>query len=320
MQSNKIKTHAALITANLLFGLNYSYSKSIIPNFLPPMGLAVLRMAFAAALFVVAIQFVRRERIEKGDLLKLFVASILGLVLNQMLFLQGLNYTSPVDASIITTAIPLLVLFISAIFIKERITFLKLVGVVTGAVGALLVILYGGLSRLGEGALQGNLLVLASSISYAGYLVWSKPLMEKYSPLTVMTVIFVMAALVTTPIFGMSLVRVDYGAIPIEIWGAIAFVLIFPTFLAYLCIGYGLKRVPPTTVSIYQYAQPVVASFFAIFRGQDTVDGIKLLAAALVFAGVFLVTQAVRLEAILLGFYPKNLHNPFGSKDAPSEK
>ncbi len=296
----KYRAYLALIGANILFGLNYSYSKTIMPEYMSPLALAVLRVSVAAVLFLAAIAFTHRERVGKQDVWKLAVASMLGLVANQFVFLQGLRYTSPVDAAIITTCIPVLVLLISALFRKERITPFRLIGVIVGAAGALLVILYGGLVHLGKGQLGGNLLILFSSCCYAGYLVWTKPLTQKYSPLTVMTYMFVVATVTTLPFFGFSLAQTDWGAIPADIWGAIVFILLGVTFVAFLLVAYGLRKVRPTTVAIYQYLQPVVAVLFAVLRGQDRLDGVKLLAAGLVFSGVFMVTQAHRFEKSLL--------------------
>lgn len=305
MMKDKYRAHVALVIANVLFGLNYSYSKSIIPDSMTPLALAVLRVSVGAIMFLVAFRLMKEHPVERRDVPKLAVASILGLVANQFVFLQGLRYTSPVDASIITTVIPVLVLLISALFMREKITLFRSVGIVIGAAGALLAILYGGLSSLGEGTLTGNLLILFSSFCYAGYLVWTKPLMEKYNPLVIMTYMFTLGTLMTFPFFGFSLFRTDFGAITPGIWGAIIFVLVGTTFSAFFCVGYGLKRVKPTTVAIYQYMQPVVAAFFAIFRGQDTLNGVKILAAAMVFSGVFLVTQSARFEKYLPGGHGK---------------
>lgn len=296
MIPQKYRPHAALLFANLLFGLNYSYSKSIIPDSMSPLALALFRVGVGSVLFLLTFFLTRQKAVELKDLFKLIVASILGLVANQFVFLQGLRYTSPVDASIITTVIPVLVLIISAIFLREKITFFRSLGVVIGASGALLAILYGGLVNREAGGLAGNLLILTSSICYSGYLVWTKPLMEKYNPVVIMTYIFVIGSLLTFPFFGNSLWDTDFAAIPTSSWGAILFVLLGPTFIAYFCVGFGLKRVRPSTVAIYQYLQPVIAAFFAVFRGQDTINGVKILAAILVFGGVFLVTESSRLD------------------------
>ncbi len=297
MWKERYGAHGALLLGNLLFGLNYSYSKSLFVE-MTPLSLAMIRVVAASVLFLLVSGATGQRRVERRDLPKLLVASLLGLVANQFVFLQGLQFTSPVDASIITTVVPVLVLLISALFIGERITLFKTAGILVGAAGALLAILYDGLGTLGQGRLGGNLLILTASTCYAGYLVWVKPLMEKYHPILIMTYVFVMGTILTLPFFGRSLLAVDFGSLEPGAWGALVFVLLGPTFLAYLFIGSGLKRVRPTTVSIYQYIQPVVAALLAVWRGQDSLSLAKVGAAALVFLGVFMVTESQKLDRI----------------------
>lgn len=262
-----------------------------------PEGLCIARIGTAAIMFVIATLMLVKERIERTDIWRLVLASIFGIGGNQLIFLKGLNLTSPVDSAIIATTGPVIVLTLSALLGRDKITFLKSIGIGVGACGAMLVILYGGIANFGSGHLTGNILIFLSAFSYACYLVVVKDLMKKYSPVTIMAWTFGVSALLLLPFLGDDFVSgTKWSEIPPHIWGAIAFVIIGATWIAYVCVATSLKTLKPTTVSIYSYSQPVLASYVAILRGQDTFDWVKLAAAGLVFGGVFLVTQAYRFE------------------------
>ena len=294
--NGRIQAHTAILFANILFALNYSYSKSLIPGFLAPEALCIARIGCAALVFaLVAILWVR-ERIRWRDLGWLALAALFGTGGNQYIFLQGLQYTSPVDAAIISVIGPVLVLVISALLGRDRITWLKSIGIAIGASGALLTILYGGIANFGSGHLTGNILVFAAALSYASYLIVVKNLMMRYHPITVTAWMFGLSTLALLPFLGRSIVATGWGDLTPAAWGSLAFVILGATVTAYLCVAGSLKKLKPTTVSIYTYLQPVIASFVAILRGQDKTDWVKIMAALLVFAGVFIVTQSYRFE------------------------
>lgn len=294
--SPRIRAHLAILSANVLFALNYSYSKTVLDGWMSPEGLCIARIATAAILFVTIFLSLIRQKIDRRDIGKLILASLFGIGGNQFIFLQGLNFTSPVDASIIATTGPVIVLTLSALLGRDKITFFKSIGIGIGASGALLVILYGGLANFGAGHLWGNILVFVSAFCYACYLIVVKDLMGKYNPLTVMAWIFGVSALWMTPWLWNDMMAADWANFTPSAWGALAFVIIGATWAAYICVALSLKKLSPTTTSIYSYSQPVLASMFAIVRGQDSLDWVKIFAALLVFTGVFLVTQSYRFE------------------------
>lgn len=298
--SPRVKAHLAILTANVLFGLNYSLSKGLLAPvpWLTPESLCVARIGSAAVLFCIIVWGFTQQRVDRRDWGWLVLASLLGIGGNQYIFLQGIELTSPVDASIIATTGPVLVLLISAMLKRDRITPLKLVGILIGASGALLVIFYGGLKNFGAGNLTGNLLVFCSAISYACYLIVVKDLMAKYKPMTVMAWIFGVSGIVMIPAFADDLVTTtQWSAMGWGEWAALVFVIVGATWLAYICVARSLKVIQPTTASIYSYSQPVIASFFAISRGQDTLDGVKIFSALLVVLGVFIVTRSYKQSA-----------------------
>lgn len=295
--TSKVKAHLAIITANILFALNYSLSKSVLSPvaWMSPEGLCIARIASAAIIFVIIVWGFAPQKVDKKDWGLMALASLFGIGGNQLIFLKGMYYTSPVDAAIIATTGPVLVLIISALLKRDKITPRKAIGIGVGACGALLVILYGGLQNFGSGHLTGNLMVFTSAASYACYLVVVKDLMKKYEPMTVMAWIFGASALVLTPIlWGDFAYDTQWSAIPGWTWFAIIFVVVGATWIAYMCVARALKGISATTASIYSYSQPVVASFFAILRGQDTVDWVKIVAAMLVILGVFIVTRSYK--------------------------
>lgn len=291
--SDRLKAHLAIITANILFALNYSYSKSVI-GVMSPDALIVSRIGSAAVVFTIVALVLFRQRVAWRDVLMLGLASLLGIGGNQYIFLHGLEFTSPVDAAILATLGPVLVLLISAVLGRDRITLLKSVGITIGASGALTVVLYGGLSNFGSGHLLGNLLVLCSVFSYACYLIVVKQLMAKYSPYVVMAWVFGLSALIMVPLMIDDVTAVNWGALDGGSIAAFVFVIVGATWLSYICVASSLKKLSPTTASIYSYSQPVLASFFAIIRGQDEVSWVKIGAAILVFAGVYIVTLSYK--------------------------
>jgi drug/metabolite transporter (DMT)-like permease len=189
------------------------------------------------------------------------------------------------------TANPILVLIMASILLHEKITPKKILGIIIGATGALLVILNSGKIDFSSGLFTGNLLVFFNSLSYGVYLVIIKPLMTKYSPITIIKWVFVFGLFIVFP-FGISpVLEINWTAIPANIYYAIAFVVFATTFLAYLLNIFGLKRLSPTTVSIYIYSQPILASLVAIIAGKDHLTWLKIISTILVFTGVYLVSK-----------------------------
>ena len=128
MQNNILKAHLALLGANVIYGANYLIAKGIMPNKIGPSAFVFIRLFFGVILFWIIKSFIK-ERVAKKDLLRLGLCGLLGAAANQLLFFNGLNLTSPIDASIIITSIPVMVLIFSALILKEQITAGKLLGI-----------------------------------------------------------------------------------------------------------------------------------------------------------------------------------------------
>ncbi len=294
MPKNK-SAHIAIFVANVLFGGNYVVSKVLVPDYISPMAATTARVLFATIMFWTIALFGNHEKVDKRDLLKLFICGQLGVTLNMFLFLKSITFTSPMDSSIIMTLTPLLVLVISAIVMKEAITRNKIIGIILGATGAILLIMSSSVHGT-QGANQwlGNMLSFGSSLAYSIYLVVAKPLMEKYRPLTVMRWIFTSGALALVPLSASDLFQTHWEMFDADAIASFAFILIGATFITYLCIAYGLSKVRPTTVSIYNYLQPVIASLLTIMLGFDKLTLQTMLCAALVFSGVYMVVRRKR--------------------------
>ena len=286
-----VKAHLSIIGANIFFGINYAVAKGIMPNYLKPNGFTLLRIIIAFPLYFLLSSFIKKEKIQRKDYPRFIAAGLLGVAFNQFIFLNGLNFTSPIDSSIIVTINPILVMIMASIAIREKITFTRIFGLILGASGALLVILNRGVISFSSEHFLGNIMIFLSTLSYAGYLIIAKPLMQKYDPITVMKGVFFVGLLFVAPFGYSELLNTNWSTIPLSIWGSILFVLLGSTFLAYLLMSWGLRNVRATTVSIYNYSQPVLASFVAVLVGQDVVDAPKIIAVILVFVGVYLVSR-----------------------------
>lgn len=294
MNNEKVKGHIIILIVNVIFAINIPITKSLFPDWVSPQGLTLMRMLFACVMFWIVSLFAPKEKVDIKDFKLLIVCGLCGIALNQWSFIEGLNATSPVDASIITTGTPLFVMLFAAIILKEPITIQKAGGVLLGASGAMILVFSSTASQSGNSSVWGDLLVISSSFIYSFYLVLVRPLTEKYSSITMMKWMFLFSSLVLLPFGYQDLLNAPAftGAIETTTILRIFYVLFGATFVTYLMIPMALKRIRPTTVSMYNYVQPMIASFIAIVIGQDSFTFTKLLSSIFVFTGVYLVTQS----------------------------
>lgn len=295
MNSEKLKGHILILITNILFAINMPISKYLLPTHVPPEGLTIMRMGFACFMFWLVSLFLKQEHVPLKDLGLLFICALCGVGFNQGLFIIGLNRTSPVDASIIATAVPIFVMLLAAIILKEPITGKKAFGVLLGASGGLLLVLSSTQLATGTSSLDGDLMIIVSGLMYAIYLVLSKPLTLRYSSVTIMKWMFLFTTVTLLPFTYQYVLDAPVFHESVRNWkalSAVCYVLFGATFLPYLLIPMSLKRIRPTTVSMYNYIQPIVASLIAVMIGQDTFSGQKFISALLVFTGVYLVTQS----------------------------
>ncbi len=292
MHKSRVKTwaHLSLLAANIIYGLNYSIAKAVMPGYIKPFALVSIRSISAAALFWITSLFIPKEPVTRKDLLFLFACSFFGVVINQTLFLVGLDMTTPVNSSIILSINPIFAFIFAALILKERITFLKGTGLAIGLSGVLLLILQNGVPDLGSNTFLGDIYTMVNTISWAFYTVIIKRMLEKYHPVTVMKWTFLFGMLSNIPAGYHQWSTMDWSAIPLTAWLQIGFVIVGATYLGYLLITFGLRRLSPTIVSTYTYIQPIIAAYLATIMGQDHITIVMIVSALLIFAGVFVVS------------------------------
>ena len=280
---------AALFFVNLLYGVNYVVAKGLMPDVIGPSGFILLRVAGANLLFW-PVWLIKRERVAWSDAKRLVLCGISGVAINQLMFFHGLMRTSPVHASIIMVATPILVLVLSAWLIGERITRNKAMGVALGAVGALMLILLGSAHNDGASML-GDLFILINASSYAVFLVMVKPLMSKYSAVTVMAWCFLVGSVIVVPFGLQEFFAVDWSHLTGMVTGELAFVVVMVTFVAYLLNTWALRVVQPSVAGTFIYLQPVLAllTAYVVLDGDLGLGWPQLASAIFIFAGVWLV-------------------------------
>ena len=211
-------------------------------------------------------------------------------------FFKGLEFTTPIHASVIMTVVPIVVLVLSAIFLKERITNLKFTGILLGFAGAIILSIYGKSTQIGDNILLGNTLVFINAVSYSIYLILIKKITDKYHPFTFIRWLFLFGLIMVIPFGYGELSEVVWTNFPPYIIFSVVFVILGATFATYLLNPLALRQLKASTVSTFLYIQPVIAGVFAIIMGSDTINSIKLIAASLIFTGVYLVTKKPKLK------------------------
>ena len=283
----------ACLAAYGIFGFNIISCKNIaLDGNITPMALFCLRSFGATALFWIWSMFTApREQIEKKDAWKVAVASFLGLFMTQLSFLFAITKTTAVDASIMSTLSPIMTLVISALVIRERITWSGILGIVLSLIGVLILIFNCVSIRSGADSTSvwGILGMLVNTLCFASYVGIFKPLIQKYSVVTFMKWMFLFSSLMALP-FGFGAFREsNLAAVPMNVVWQVLFVVVAATFIAYFLIPIGQKRLRPVVVCMYTYVQPVIAMIIALALGLDTLNALKVMATVLVFTGVGLV-------------------------------
>lgn len=294
---NIYKAHLALLGANIIYGVNYIVAKGIMPDKIGPSAFVFIRLFCASILFWIIKLFIK-EKVEHKHMPRIILCGLLGAAANQLLFFNGLSLTSPIDASIIMTTTPVIVLIFSFILLKEKVTSNKLLGSFIAGVGAITLIIYGN-NAGGTSTFLGNLFIFLNASSYGLYLVIVKPLMKQYHAITIISWVFLFGFVFMLP-FGLSdFISTDFTAFDLNTYLVIGFVVIFTTFFAYLFNIFALNYVSPSVNSSYIYLQPAISfimvSIYAYILMQDQynkdISLIKILSCLMVLAGVYLISK-----------------------------
>ena len=297
MDKHALSGHVSMLGANVMWGLMSPLAKMLfVGGALTPLVLTDLRIFGAMVLFWLVSFFQKPEHVPHKDMLRLLGASLLAIVFNQGAFIFGVGLTSPASASVITTSMPLWAMVLAAVFLREPVTGKKVLGIASGASGALLLILGSGTggsaAPAGANPVLGDVLVLLAQLSYASYIVLYKGFVTRYSLVTIMKWMFTYAFIFTLPFSYRSLLATRWDLLGWADVASILFIVAGATFGSYLLTVVGQKTLRPTVAGMYNYVQPVVAGVVALCWGLDTFNVVKGLAVALIFCGVWLVTAS----------------------------
>ncbi len=261
------------------------------PDVLTPFQLVTVRIGVACILFWLLAAMIKPEKVERQDLIRIFVAAIFGTTINQLFVFVALSIASPIDISIIHVSNPIFVLVFAAILIREKITGKKVAGIALGAAGALILILYENQVDFESDSFRGLVYALINMLGYALYLVIIKPIMKKYHPYTAMKWVFLGGFVTTIPITFSEFINISFSHFTIHNWLSLIYVIIATTIFAYLFTIYALKHVDASVVSYYIYLQPFIVAGIALWIGQQQFTISKVIAALLIFTGVYLVSR-----------------------------
>ncbi len=290
MRSRNIAFLLAFLAA-LIYGVSFTVAKEVMPLYIRPFGFILIRVLGAALLFWTVGIFLKKEKIETQDYPRLLLGALFGIALNQLSFFKGLSMTTPINASVIMVTSPILVLIFSSFLLKEKATKKKILGIFIGLFGAVMLIIFGKDTGIASNATLGNLLVFVNASSYGLYLILIKNLTKKYHAITLAKWLYLFGLIMVIP-FGISeFSMVGWNAMPLHILYRVGFIILFTSFMTYMFNLFAIKELKPTTLSIFIYLQPVIATIYALFVGSDSLNVIKVAATVLIFIGVYLVTR-----------------------------
>jgi drug/metabolite transporter (DMT)-like permease len=291
MKNNRFALFALLLV-QLFYGVTFTFANDVIDGgYMQPYGFILFRVSLATVLFWLFSIWTPSEKIDREDFSKFMLAALFGVALNMLAFFKGLQFTTPINGSVIMVTTPIIVLMLSAIIFGERITKVKVAGILAGLSGALILSIYNRSMGSGDNVLLGNFLILVNAASYSYYLILVKKLTNKYHPYTFIKWLFLFGTVFVLPFGCSELAAVNWSSFTPYIWFSSLFVVVGATFATYLLNPIALRSLSATTVSTFVYIQPIIAGIFAIMMGSDSLSTVKILAAGLIFLGVYLVSK-----------------------------
>ena len=288
----KILPLLAATIATTIYGINHTVAKLVMPIYIGSLGLVFLRVLGATIIFWTISLFFKTKPIEKKDRLTILKCGLFGMSINIAAFIAGLDYSTPVNSSILIIISPIFVVILSFFIFKNKINFIKILGIILGFVGAMILILTADSnSSVGRNIPLGNFLFIVNSISYAYYLIIVKPMAEKYDLITLFKWLFLIGLIFNFPLGINQFLDVDWASLPL--WEAVlpmVFVVVGTTCMTYFLNGYALSKITSTEVAVFMYLQPIIGILFAIFTKSDTINLIMFIASVLIFTGVYLTS------------------------------
>ena len=291
MQRKILPLFAATI-APTIYALNHTIAKMVMPIYIGSLGLVLLRVLGATIIFWIISLFFKSKPIEKKDRFTIIKCGLFGMSINIAAFIAGLDYSTPVNSSILIIISPIFVVILSFFIFKNKVNFIKIIGIFLGFVGALILILSADSnSSVGRNIPLGNFLFIVNSVSYAYYLIIVKPMAEKYDLITLFKWLFLIGLIFNFPLGINQFLDVDWSILPIkEAVLPMIFVVLCTTVMTYFLNGYALSKLTSTEVAVFMYLQPIIGVLFAIFTKADTVTFTIIVASILIFSGVYLTT------------------------------
>lgn len=292
--------HLCLFCACAFWGLMAPLGKDAMTHGFTGIDMVTFRVTGGAVLFWLTSLFTPKEHVPKKDLLMLIGAAVFGLVTNQCCYTIGLSITSPVNASIVTTSMPIFAMILAFLILKEPITAKKAGGVAIGCAGAVILIVTSAAAANSKvGDIRGDLFCLGAQFSFALYLALFSPLVRRYSVVTVNKWMFTYATIMILPFTFGHVSSINYAAIPTSTWLETGFVVVFGTYVSYILMMIGQHTLRPTVVSIYNYVQPVVSVTVSVLTGIGVFKPAQGAAVILVCLGVWLVTKSKSRRDVL---------------------
>ncbi|RXG22147.1 DMT family transporter [Leeuwenhoekiella aequorea] len=278
--------------ASTIYGVNHTLAKGVMPQYIGAYGFILLRVVGAAALFWIASLFTKSEKVDPKDYSRLFGCAVFGMFINMLAFFKGLSLSTPINSSVIITLSPVILLVLSAIFLKEKISPIKIIGIAIGMLGALVLVLFGASTQANAPNIPlGNVLYFINGATYAIYLILVKPITNKYSTVTLMKWLFLTGVFLNLPFTISEFTNVNWLDLPTRVIWIMLFVVVGTTFSTYFLNLYALKTLKASTVGAFIYLQPLIAVIFAVLVGADRITPVRALAGLLIFAGVYLSTR-----------------------------
>ncbi len=275
----------------IFYAVNYSIAKNVMPHYIKPFGFILFRVTGACILFWIVGLFAPKEKIAKKHYPRVFFGAFFGMALNMLVFFYGLNLTTPINASVMMVIAPVITFLLAVVFLKEKLQLKRIIGLIVGFVGALIMIVYGkGNATNAPNPLLGNFLIFINASAFAVYLVIVKKLTQEYNPLTFIKWMYTIGVVLVMPFGLQQVVNMPFESIPLWGYASIGYVVVFVTFGTYILNIFAIKVLKPTTVAVFIYFQPFLASIVATFLGTDTIDFVKVVATIFIFAGVYLVS------------------------------
>ena len=288
----------AALGATLIYALNHTIAKDVMPTYVQGFGFIGIRLIGATILFWLLGLLIPKQPIDKADRIAFLRAAILGMAINMLAFFKGLEYSTPINSTVIITTTPIMVFLFSVLLLKENIRPKRAIGVLMGFLGALSLILFSQQATANASNINlGNFLFVINASAYGLYMIYVKPLSEKYSTIHLLKRLFLIGLVITMPFTLPELMAVDFQQLPLSIWWRIGFVVLGTTFMTYLLMVYAIRHLRATSLSVFTYLQPIIGIVYAVLVGADFMTPIKWIAMSLVLVGVYLVTKQEQPKA-----------------------